>query len=257
LEEYGFPSTHTANAVVWARALFDLLSHSSAFSSSVAAFLAISYIVLIGVSRLYLGVHSLADLFGGLQIGFMAVFFCDYVLGPFFLACASNPNASVDISVILTSITVDSSCIFALSMCLFVLFFYPDRRDNWTTYKDTLSIIGMTAGAVAVAGVRLSGLHSTSPAVPFGGSFLGGGDSSRWGFAVGLGSCLLLLLLVQESTGKLVRVLEANFGFKSGVFKLARYLAVGVCLTWSSSRGVCHLTAAGVSCTAANRPLFS
>merc|ERR1711966_555113 len=67
LEEFGFPSTHTAAAIVWACGLQRTLAPEvgAAVSVSISA----AYCILVMFSRLYLGVHSLADLGGGVCMG--------------------------------------------------------------------------------------------------------------------------------------------------------------------------------------------
>ena len=122
LEEYGFPSTHAAAGVVWSRALCELLrkppllaglstlfgaaisspSSAGGFRSSPqvavaedsavlqlvakhAPSVAAAYASLVSFSRLYLGVHSLLDLAGGLTIGVCSIALVDFFVMPAFM----------------------------------------------------------------------------------------------------------------------------------------------------------------------------
>ena len=75
---YGFPSGHAQLAVViWG---FLLLRTQKSFLKSIFLFLIIS----ISFSRLYLGVHDLTDIIGGLIIGIFSIFVLEQLLSPKF-----------------------------------------------------------------------------------------------------------------------------------------------------------------------------
>jgi hypothetical protein len=223
----------------------------------------VGYVFLIATARLYLGVHSLADLFGGLQMGFLSVLVCDAVLLPLVVSFASDPEASMAITLVVAAdATIDGSTVAALALCAVVLLVYPDRRDNWTTYKDTVTMVGLTSGWLLVAGPRLSGKLDTFEPVQFGGNAVfdgpggGGAPASPLSLAVSLGSCLALFGGVEVLAGKLASSLEASFGFRAGVFKLGKYVSMGVFLAWAACGGVCHLDAhEALTCAAAWRSL--
>lgn len=63
---FGFPSTHTAMATVMALLLVIWLPHRWRW-------LAVMWIVLVGVSRIYLGVHAPLDVVGGFAAGVLIV----------------------------------------------------------------------------------------------------------------------------------------------------------------------------------------
>lgn len=71
---YGFPSGHTSIAVVlWGMVAF-------LFRRRWLTILSLSLILLVPFSRMYLGVHFLADVLGGYLLGFLAMFFAYQVL---------------------------------------------------------------------------------------------------------------------------------------------------------------------------------
>lgn len=63
---YGFPSTHTAMATVMALLLVIWLPHKWRW-------LAVAWIILVGISRMYLGVHAPLDIVGGFVAGVFVV----------------------------------------------------------------------------------------------------------------------------------------------------------------------------------------
>jgi len=68
VDSYGFPSGHTQGAVtVWGYLVY-------AFKKKWLLVLAIAMIILVPLSRLYLGVHDMPDLIGGYLIGFILLF---------------------------------------------------------------------------------------------------------------------------------------------------------------------------------------
>ena len=69
LEQYGFPSTHTAGACCWGYALHSILELSGYAGAVSNGALSVAYVALVCTSRLYVGVHSIADNCGGFVCG--------------------------------------------------------------------------------------------------------------------------------------------------------------------------------------------
>jgi len=68
---YGFPSGHAMNSMVFAFVLAFLMLRDvkSKREKIIGGLLAASFVLLVGFSRIYLGVHTLADLMGGYIFG--------------------------------------------------------------------------------------------------------------------------------------------------------------------------------------------
>ena len=77
LTTYSFPSGHAAGAIALEGFLFYLLILKAKTRKAKLIWfsLGITYIVLIGLSRLYLGVHFLSDVVGGYSLGFLWLLF--------------------------------------------------------------------------------------------------------------------------------------------------------------------------------------
>ncbi|MCX8095714.1 MAG: phosphatase PAP2 family protein [Caldisericia bacterium] len=73
-EEFGFPSGHSQNSVVFWFSLFKI------FKKKILLILSILMVSLISISRLYLSLHFVLDIIGGITIGFIVLFlFFDFV----------------------------------------------------------------------------------------------------------------------------------------------------------------------------------
>lgn len=68
-EEYGFPSGHAQNAFVFWFSLYKI------FKNKILLFISILVVLLISISRLYLSLHFVLDIIGGVFIGFLIIFF--------------------------------------------------------------------------------------------------------------------------------------------------------------------------------------
>ena len=67
--EYGFPSTHTISGILPVTYILDLLKLGVVTNQLLSYSLGGLYLISIMASRLFVGIHSLPDLLGGLSIG--------------------------------------------------------------------------------------------------------------------------------------------------------------------------------------------
>ena len=78
LSSYGFPSGHTMGATLFYGAVAILVAHSvRTWRLRVLIFcIAVAVVVLIGISRIYLGAHYLTDVLGAIAVGLAWLAFC-------------------------------------------------------------------------------------------------------------------------------------------------------------------------------------
>eukprot|EP01038_Epipyxis_sp_PR26KG_P006012 gene6012-8282_t len=129
--EYGFPSTHTMSGIL---PLAVLLSCTRiGYNVSVNSFqFSYFYLISVAMSRLYLGVHSIVDICGGLLIGLFIVYglniwgdsFDNYIL-------------------------YSSTGIYAVLFSLFLYLCYYPRTKPWSAnYGTSAQIYGSWFGAI-------------------------------------------------------------------------------------------------------------
>lgn len=156
--EYGFPSTHVAASLAVFLPLV-LIMHFNAKRTlyydgdmtgkalvillgtrARATALWLSYVSIIGFSRLYLGLNSLMDVAGGVILGFASMFVSNQLtVWLEFMAFS------------ITSVFWQKNIIFALSLSAIIIFMvmiYPDRRVNSTCYQNVLGIAGIMVGGL-------------------------------------------------------------------------------------------------------------
>lgn len=178
VDEYGLPSTHAQAAwcipLVWL-----VLAWPSHMPLAIAAYLL--YAVSISFSRVYLGVHSLIDVFVGSTLGLLIAAFVLW-------------NA-VALRALLTR------PLFAVLLPCVALATYPCEKKLTPSYRDTASIFGVTSG-VWLGDFVLSTLQ-LSPAVPL-----------TWSvFAVRIVAGLVVLVVGHEVAKRIVwRVIVAVSG---------------------------------------------
>lgn len=133
--EYGFPSTHSTNAVsvaVYALAL--LGSPDSTLSAQVTLFLqAVTYIYVVSIvlGRLYCGMHGLLDCTVGCAIG-AAIGLVQFHYGPAF--------EEFILSASLTGISL-----LAL-LIIFLVRVHPEPADDCPCFDDSVAFAGVMLG---------------------------------------------------------------------------------------------------------------
>ena len=136
-EQYGFPSTHSAHALllgtIFGRALLSPGLGRQAF--------VLVHTAHVALSRLYMGVHSLADVLGGLLVGALLAFGAYEPLG--LLSDAAVSLAS-------TGGTGGGAGVGPLALyagaLLALLAVFPDKRGS--TFEETVSFAGVHLGLV-------------------------------------------------------------------------------------------------------------
>ena len=135
-EEFGFPSTHSMAAMSISYTFILLAYEFSYFDSTrtdikyCLIILASTLCILISLSRVYLGMHSILDCCGGLLVSF--------ILSNIFIKIAFVFDYLVKLNIIYGLIT--------MVICMISCFLYP-TRDRWSTARaDTILILGVVSG---------------------------------------------------------------------------------------------------------------
>ncbi|XP_047970088.1 lipid phosphate phosphatase delta-like isoform X1 [Salvia hispanica] len=140
--EYGFPSSHTLNTVCLSGYLLHYIldySESNDFSIRVAGIILACLVVgLIGFGRIYLGMHSLIDIIGGLALG----------LG--ILALWLSVSEYIDNFVVSGQNVVS----FWAALCFLLLFAYPTPEVPTPSFEYHTAFNGVSLGIVI-------GIHQT------------------------------------------------------------------------------------------------
>ncbi|TPX40510.1 hypothetical protein SeMB42_g05961 [Synchytrium endobioticum] len=226
--EYGFPSTHAANAVsvslyslayllvyVWPSAQWTVAQWLVQCAGTLVL---VGYGVLVPLSRIYTGMHSLTDVVGGCVCGAAIAAAYMAVLDPF--------EAWLDGGVV-----VPATLILATVLSLLI---YPDPRDACPCYDDAVSFNAVVCGLLLGDwGVRVLG-HSYLTPAPFAGSDASCGSWREWSRVAGLRMALGVAAVVAwKAVSKPVfKVLFKTCGAPpeslqspDGKFKLPRYTA--------------------------------
>ena len=196
--------------------------------------MAVLYVALSAFARLYLGVHSIADVIGGLFLGICSIFVANGILSLLVLP-------STELSVTSSHLDPSSGHLVcagaAIAAYVLVLFFYPDKSYWISTYKDVLSITGMCSGGLLVVGYRISSASSLP--------FITERSSIRFdfiGIAIAFIFTLAGLACMDLSSKIIMKALEKKTGFSRGIFRLLRMTLLGVYAAWvAGQNGLCHL----------------
>ncbi len=184
--EYGMPSTHAMNSLGLPWAVFAWAARSGRFVGSLPALgaAAAAYTALCTTSRLYMGVHSHADLVVGLALG-GAILAADLALGAAFDAWLLAPGSG-------------AAALVPLAIAAAIAA-YPKPRAWKTTPGDTAIVLGATAGVLASAAYDAPAqLRAAAPDA----LFTMGASPARLALAlprlaVGWGACFLARAIVK------------------------------------------------------------
>eukprot|EP01065_Artemidia_motanka_P035496 TRINITY_DN43400_c0_g1_i1.p1 TRINITY_DN43400_c0_g1~~TRINITY_DN43400_c0_g1_i1.p1 ORF type:complete len:362 (+),score=42.61 TRINITY_DN43400_c0_g1_i1:128-1087(+) len=135
-QQYGFPSTHSAHVVVLS-AVLTKAAVQAGMDPGTAALLAAANCLNVITSRMYLGLHSLADCVGGVTIGS--------------LICLSLVASGVDAA------TDDMMCgsppglMYSALLVATLGIAYPDRDFASTSYSEIFVFAGLWQGSCLAA----------------------------------------------------------------------------------------------------------
>ena len=134
-DQFGFPSTHSAAAISVSIPLFAFLYVDEIDCDERVWLGSFAYTIIVATSRLYLGVHSVADTLGGILIGLLSVTICDYFVDDLASVVANSENTMIVMA-----------C--ALVFTFVVTKIYPDARVNNTCYLEVLAVCGLLLGGL-------------------------------------------------------------------------------------------------------------
>ena len=129
--EYGFPSTHTLSGYLPVSVVLCLMRHGTKIGSVTWAFCFI-YVASVALSRLYLGVHSVADILAGLLLGLLVTFSLHYTSDKYFDEVVYRRTESIFI-IIFT--------VFIFLLC------YPRPRPWRAGFGTSAQILGSWVGS--------------------------------------------------------------------------------------------------------------
>ena len=189
-QQYGFPSTHSAHAL----ALSWLLASEAVplVGPSTAWAVALLNTVHVCVSRMYMGVHSLADIVGGLAIGALVI-------------------------VLFSSVRWQAGHFVTSALTLTALVVYPDRRASNTAYTEMVQFAGLHLGACLTTGQDAARLVSPrAPATPM-------------QFVLGLIALGAFRTAASAAAKSLVRLMPPRWQDSAAI---ARHLLVSMLAAW-------------------------
>lgn len=158
--EYGFPSTHSANAVsVAVYILFQLDSPDSTLhptTTLVMKVIAYCYMLSITLGRLYCGMHGFLDVFVGSFIGAL-IAVIEWVYGPSFEVYLHNGSWVGPVLV--------------AAFIIFLVRIHPEPADDCPCFDDSVAVAGVLIGLELGSWHYASGdwgwSHSSTAIVPF------------------------------------------------------------------------------------------
>lgn len=135
--EYGFPSTHTANAIsvsmLIAQALFNSKdTFASATNYHLAHALNALYVSTIVLGRIYCGMHGFLDVIGGAVIG-VGLWWTRFLYGDVMDSIILSPSYKA---------------LWIIPIVLFLVRIHPEPADDCPCFDDGVAFMGVVAGCV-------------------------------------------------------------------------------------------------------------
>jgi len=138
-KEFGFPSTHAISSSNLSFSILVLLCGPFTFAFWVGLPIALCYIAVVCYSRVYLGMHCLTDIIGGLSVSAVLVTFW-YGLG---------------VNNIVDDFLLDSHFIISflvpIIFGILILYFHPEPVVYCPCFEDTTSAVGAAVGVASTA----------------------------------------------------------------------------------------------------------
>ncbi|KAH9509328.1 Sphingosine-1-phosphate phosphatase 2 [Bulinus truncatus] len=128
--EYGMPSTHAMVGVAIPFSVFIFMCGRYELNIPLSLLIAVTWCLLVSLSRLYLGMHSLLDVIAGLLLAT-------------FIMCVTAPLVDpVDKLILSHELSIPALMLACIILCLV----YP-TMDRWSTTRgDTILILGVLSG---------------------------------------------------------------------------------------------------------------
>eukprot|EP01100_Stratorugosa_tubuloviscum_P011518 TRINITY_DN514_c2_g1_i2.p1 TRINITY_DN514_c2_g1~~TRINITY_DN514_c2_g1_i2.p1 ORF type:complete len:423 (+),score=99.03 TRINITY_DN514_c2_g1_i2:95-1363(+) len=148
--DWGFPSTHSINSItipfycfyyIHEHQLFDL--HTNPMKSFLVFILLVMWSTIIMLSRIYLGVHSLFDIIGGIIVAIPILII----------------TIIVDDTVVYLAKYHESTCIILPIIFIIILYFHPTSQIPTVSIYTTSVILGTTTGFYISFSRILRGYH--------------------------------------------------------------------------------------------------
>eukprot|EP01117_Protostelium_nocturnum_P006816 TRINITY_DN244_c0_g1_i1.p1 TRINITY_DN244_c0_g1~~TRINITY_DN244_c0_g1_i1.p1 ORF type:complete len:427 (-),score=73.16 TRINITY_DN244_c0_g1_i1:204-1484(-) len=199
-KEFGFPSTHAITATCLSFSLVLLLTDFLSLNFFVGILLALVYISLVSFSRVYLGMHCVTDIVGGIIIGLSLIVFWfgfgvinvvdNYLLDNFW---------AIPISIIAG---------------ILMLYFHPEPAIYCPCFEDTTCSVGSAIGVAS--SVYVLSHHQWNNHSPF---------AMFVRYVVGVGVMVLVRFVLKPLMWKIIPWFYEVFDFKGR--KFLPHLSVG------------------------------
>lgn len=128
--EYGFPSTHAVVATCFPYGCWYLAQDRYQFPSDVGFIIATVWCMLVCISRLYLGIHTILDILAGCFIALSLLYVSSWFLDSFDDFLLTNPFSPI--AVIIAGV--------------FLMALYPKQHEWCPARGDTAKIVGVGIG---------------------------------------------------------------------------------------------------------------